>query len=67
MAFDSGEPSYELGIGVPVGTGAVEILQQKAHQLVGLGKTRRYSTLQSRETFSQIQCAIISDVASNRH
>ena len=41
-----------------------------AHQLVELGKMRRHSTLQYRQTISQIQCvflaAIDGDLASNR-
>ena len=36
--------------------------QQDAHQLVGVGKTLHHSTLQSRQTFSQIQ----HDLGSNR-
>ena len=30
-------------------------MKQEAHQLVGLGKMQQHSTLQSRQTFSQIQ------------
>ena len=40
--------------------------KQEAHQLVGLGKTPRHSTLHSRQTFSQIQHVITCDLASNR-
>ena len=44
-----------------------EMRQQKANQLVGLGETLRHSTLQSHQTFSQIQCVTTSDLASNRY
>ena len=37
-----------------------------AQQLVGLGKTPHRSTLQSRQTFNEIQCVIAGDLASNR-
>ena len=40
--------------------------EQEAYQLVGLIKTPRQSTLQSRQTFSQIQCVITGDLASHR-
>ena len=41
--------------------------KQEAHQLVvGLGKSQRHSTLQSRQTFSQIQYVITGNLASNR-
>ena len=33
----------------------------------GLGKTPRHSTLQSRQKFSQIQCVITTDLASNHY
>ena len=34
--------------------------------MVGLGKTPRHSTLQARQTFSQIQYVIVGDLALNR-
>ena len=43
-----------------------QILRREAHQLVGLGKTQRHPTLQSRPMFNQIQCVTPGDIASNR-
>ena len=45
--------------------GRLCVIKQEAHQLVVLGKTPRHSTLQSTQTFSQVQCAITGDLASN--
>ena len=43
-----------------------QINKQEAHQMVELSKMLRHSTLKYRQTFSQIQCVIIGDLASNR-